>query len=308
MNFRYIFMPVLLATILTVFPSCTKDGNGQENSGQGDLTYDEALSMQATFPELDSFMPEPDVPSQGKSAKRGVCTNFRINNMPELLGSGVTWCYNWSHNPLSEDRWAMLQSNGMVCLPMVWNAGYTEENLATFLAHDPAANYVLAYNEPNLTDQANMTPAQAAEHWPDFVASAKRLGLKIVGPAVNYGTLPGYGDPVTWYDEFLTYPGVSLDDMDAIALHCYMPNGNAVKTINTTNHCGSLSSRTARRSRPLHRQISARNLSLILRRTREWSAMPGSWTIQALMTGLRISLLSPSTSPISEASLPELRI
>lgn len=229
MNFKYVFMPALLATVLTVFPSCTKEGNSS-NKG-GDLTYEEAQNMQATFPELDSFMPEPDVPSQGKSAKRGVCTNFRISNMPELLGSGVTWCYNWSHNPLSEDRWAMLQSNGMVCLPMVWNAGFDEQSLATFLAHDPAANYVLAYNEPNLTDQANMTPAQAAEHWPDFVAAAKRLGLKIVGPAVNYGTLPGYGDPVTWYDEFLTYPGVSLDDIDAIALHCYMPNGNAVKTL-----------------------------------------------------------------------------
>ncbi len=217
-------MSAAAAVLSCTFCSCTEEEAPE-------LTYDQAMDMVAVFPELDTFMPEPDVPSQGKSAKRGVCTNFRISTMPELLGSGVSWCYNWSHNPLSEDRWAMLKANGMVCLPMVWNAGYSESNIATFLAHDPAANYILAYNEPNLKDQANMTPAQAATVWPDFVSMAKRLGMKIVGPAVNYGTLEGYGDPVTWYDEFLTYPGVSLDDIDAIALHCYMPNGEAVKNL-----------------------------------------------------------------------------
>ena len=43
MNFKYVFMPALLATVLTVFPSCTKEGNSS-NKG-GDLTYEEALSM-----------------------------------------------------------------------------------------------------------------------------------------------------------------------------------------------------------------------------------------------------------------------
>lgn len=224
MILKYLIPAVSMTFFAVSAVSCTEKADK-------DMSYDDALSMDAVFPELDTFIPEPDVPSQGKSKKRGVCTNFRIETMPELLGSGVSWCYNWSHNPLSEDRWAMLKSNGMVCLPMVWNAGYSEQNIATFLAHDPAADYVLAYNEPNLTDQANMTPAQAAAVWPDFVAMAKRLGLKIVGPAVNYGTLPGYGDPVTWYDEFLSYDGVSLDDIDAIALHCYMPTGEAVKSL-----------------------------------------------------------------------------
>ena len=243
MNFRHcrfectgsaaslIFMIVFMKTLtllLTIaltsffFDSCTV---------KEDITVDEAEKLSVTFPELDTFMPEEDASLQKRSSKRGVCTNFRIPEMPQFLGSGVTWCYNWGHSPLSDDRWAMLQSNGMVCLPMVWNAGFSQNNIATFKAKDPDADYLLGYNEPNLTDQANMTPQQAAAVWPDFVAAAKSLGLKIVGPAVNYGTLSGYNDPVKWYDEFLACPGVSIDDIDAIALHCYMPNGQAVKSL-----------------------------------------------------------------------------
>ncbi len=218
----------LLAILCCCGVSCEIAGNPDGGEPGGEVP---GVTGEYTFPELDSFMPEEDVPSQGKSRKRGICTNFRIANMPEFLGHGVSWCYNWAHNPLDGERWAMLRNNGMYCLPMVWNAGFSADNFATFPAADSRADYVLAYNEPNLTDQANMTPEQAAAVWPDFVAAAKAKGLKIVGPAVNYGTLAGYGDPVKWYDDFLAQPGVSIDDIDAIALHTYMPNGNAVKTL-----------------------------------------------------------------------------
>ena len=230
MNVRYI---VLLSAIsLIAAEAC--DINVEDG---GDISYEDAANKEVTFPELETFYPEEDVPSQGKSPKRGICTNFRHRDasgtalMPSVLGDGVSWCYNWAHTPLDSGTWATLLDNGMTCYPMVWNAGFSQENIATFMAADPNSDYVLAYNEPNLKDQANMTPSQAAEAWPRFVAAAKSLGLKIVGPAVNYGTLEGYGDPVVWYDEFLAQPGVSLDDIDAIALHSYMPSGEALKTL-----------------------------------------------------------------------------
>ena len=74
-----------------------------------------------------------------------------------------------------------------------------------------------------------MTPAQAAELWPAVVALAKELNMKIVSPALNYGTLDGYHDPVKWLDEFIAQPQVSADDFVAIALHCYMPAAGSVK-------------------------------------------------------------------------------
>ena len=191
----------------------------------------------ATFPELDSFMPEPDVPSQGKSPKRGICTNFRHRDaagvplMPSVLGEGVSWCYNWAHTPLDNATWTALKENGMTFYPMVWNAGFSQDNLATFPAADPSSEYILGYNEPNLKDQANMTPATAGQNWPGLVSASENIGMKLVGPAVNYGTLEGYGDPVVWYDEFLQQSGVSIDDIDAIALHSYMPSGESLKSL-----------------------------------------------------------------------------
>lgn len=185
---------------------------------------------ETVFPALNSFLPEEDVYKQKKSAKRGIATNFTVSDMPALMGDGVSWSYNWSHNPLSDSRWQLLKANDMTCYPMVWNGGVNANNLATFPGKDSKSEYVLGYNEPNLTDQANMTPAAAAAVWGNLKSAAKNAGLKLVSPAMCYGTLSGYHDPTVWLDEFLTLDGVSLDDMDAIALHAYMPNGSAVKS------------------------------------------------------------------------------
>lgn len=193
-------------------------------------TIEQVQNQVVTYPNLDTFTPEEDVVSQARSQKRGVCTNFRIPAMPDFLGEGVSWCYNWAHTPFGQDRWEMLRRNDMEFIPMIWNAGFSDANLGTIM-QEGGSKWLLAYNEPNLTDQANMTPSQAAENWPNVVAVAKKYGYKIVGPAVNYGTLSGYSDPVVWYKEFLAHPNVDINDIEAIALHCYMPNGNAVKSL-----------------------------------------------------------------------------
>jgi len=77
-----------------------------------------------------------------------------------------------------------------------------------------------------------MTPAQAAESWPKLKALAQDCGLKIVSPAMNYGTMPGYENPTRWFEEFFGtdgnpgFPNVSLDDVDAIASKTITLNNN----------------------------------------------------------------------------------
>ena len=112
---------------------------------------------------------------------------------------------------------------------MCWNGNYNADKIRAFVAAHPNTKYLLGFNEPNLTDQANMTPAQAAAIWSPVVALAKELNLKLVSPAMNYGTLPGYSDPIKWLDEFFAQPNVSLEDIDAIAIHCYMSSPSAVQ-------------------------------------------------------------------------------
>ena len=174
-------------------------------------------------------------PSQGivadqmpKSAKRGVAFSFsQITDLP-ILSPFISWDYNWANTPTS-DAAMWFDANEMDYCPMCWNGNYNADKIRTFVAEHPKTKYLLGFNEPNLTDQANMTPSQAAALWPPVVALAKELNLKLVSPAMNYGTLAGYSDPVKWLDEFFSQPGVDINDVYAISVHCYMASASGLK-------------------------------------------------------------------------------
>ena len=166
--------------------------------------------------------------TMAKSAKRGVAFNFVVADDLPLLSSAISWDYNWGNdqNPTAA---SWMDMEGIDFCPMCWNGNYSADKIRAFVAAHPNTKYLLAFNEPNLTDQANMTPSKAAELWPPVVALAKELNLKLVSPAMNYGTLAGYSDPIKWLDEFFAQPNVSLEDIDAIAIHCYMSSPSAVQ-------------------------------------------------------------------------------
>lgn len=163
-----------------------------------------------------------------KSAKRGVSFSFTQPTDLPLLSPYISWDYNWGNTP-TDDAAAWFDANEMDFCPMCWNGSYSADKIRTYVAAHPKTKYLLAFNEPNLTDQANMTPSKAAELWLPVVALAKELNLKLISPAMNYGTLSGYSDPIKWLDEFFAQPGVSLDDIDGIAIHCYMSSASAVQ-------------------------------------------------------------------------------
>ena len=163
-----------------------------------------------------------------KSPKRGVAFNFSVADDLPLLSDAISWDYNWGNDQNSlAATW--MDDEGIEYCPMCWSGNYNADRIRAYVAAHPSTKYMLAFNEPNLKDQANMTPAKAAELWLPVVALAKELNLKLVSPAMNYGTLSGYNDPIKWLDEFFAQPQVSLDDIDAISIHCYMASPKAVK-------------------------------------------------------------------------------
>lgn len=180
-------------------------------------------------PETPSPSDEMNVvDAMPKSAKRGVAFSFtQVTDLP-LMSPYISWDYNWGNTP-SNDAAMWFDANEMDFCPMCWNGNYSTDKIRAFVAAHPKTKYLLAFNEPNLTDQARMTPAEAAAIWPPVVALAKELNLKLVSPAMNYGTLAGYSDPIKWLDEFFAQPNVSLEDIDAIAIHCYMSSPSAVQ-------------------------------------------------------------------------------
>lgn len=163
-----------------------------------------------------------------RSAKRGVGYSFQLPQTDMLLLSGgISWFYNWGPS-CSDEITTEAERYSIGFVPMAWNNHY--DTVAIANSSDIFdGEYLLAFNEPNLTNEANMTPTQAAAYWPALKSFVASHNLKIVSPALNYGTLPGYSDPTVWLDEFLSQDGVSADDIHAIALHCYMSSASSLK-------------------------------------------------------------------------------
>ena len=155
-----------------------------------------------------------------KSPKRGVSENqFSMGSMLEALEPGVTWYYNWGNTPGKGYQNQVIDFEGIEYVPMCWNANYNADAIREYCKSHPQTKYLLGFNEPNFTAQANMTPQKAAEAWPAVQALAKELGLQLVAPALNYSPNPPYTDPLKWMDEFVALVG--NDAFDFTAIHNY---------------------------------------------------------------------------------------
>lgn len=174
---------------------------------------------------LNDLAPRNPV-QQARSTKRGF--SFNTISVPDvlMLGNGCVWAYNWGVSANAAIG-ALFGDLEMDFCPMGWS-GLNADAVRAYVAAHPNTKYLLGMNEPNLTDQANMTPAQAAERWQDYVDLSKELNLKLISPALNYGTLTGYNDPIVWLDEFFTL--VNPDDIHGIAIHAYMNSGGGMKS------------------------------------------------------------------------------
>ncbi len=155
------------------------------------------------------------VQADGASQKRGVCINTLNQTQLDLLAPGVSWYYNWGMS------YTLPTTEGVDFVPMAWS-GINADAVRKYCAGHPEVKYLLGFNEPNFTNQANMTPAEAAAKWPEVQAVAKELNLKLVAPALNYST-GTYAQPTKWMDEFVALVG--SDAFDFTAVHCYGGDG-----------------------------------------------------------------------------------
>ena len=167
-----------------------------------------------------------------RSPKRGIAFDLASSADIAALSKGVSWWYNWGKTPNSGVLPGYYQTFGMDYIPMLWGGATSASDMAavkTFILAHSEIKYLLVMNEPNLTDQANRTPVQAAADWLKYeqvVADLASQGrtVYIVGPAMNWGTMPGFSDPVVWLDAFYAaYQAANgkLPHIDYLAFHWY---------------------------------------------------------------------------------------
>jgi hypothetical protein len=169
--------------------------------------------------------PPPPAPTPLKSAKRGVAYDFAAMSDLQALSVGVSWWCNWAARPNAALPANAASQAAMDYLPMLWNASYDAPSVEAAIKANPNIKYLLVLNEPNLVDQADLAPAQAAAAWPGYEAVAAATGTKIVGPAITWGTMPGFSDPVVWMDAFIAAyqaaNGGRGPRIDYLAFHWY---------------------------------------------------------------------------------------
>lgn len=115
---------------------------------------------------------------------------------------------------------------------MLWggNSAGDFTQLKNFILAHPEIEYLLVLNEPNLVDQANQTPAQAANEWIKYEQVLSELAalqrtIYLVGPEMNWGTMTDYWEPDVWLDAFYaaycSANGGRDPRIDYLAFHWY---------------------------------------------------------------------------------------
>lgn len=165
-----------------------------------------------------------------KSSKRGLAYNLTDPADMEAIKSGVSWWYNWYFGTTASQGY--FKSYQIEFIPMLWgnNAESDFILLKNFILDHPEIQYLLVLNEPNLIDQANQTPTRAAANWVKYEQIISELAgmqrtVYLVGPAMTWGNMSEYSDPVLWLDAFYqAYRTVNSGrdpKIDYLAFHWY---------------------------------------------------------------------------------------
>lgn len=115
----------------------------------------------------------PSANAQMALSKMGVASASYLNTHPVRLSTtGASWVYDWYPEAPPDDA-------GMQWVPMVPDASAVDPHVLKYLAeaaHTGAAKYLLGFNEPDIKDEADMTPEQAANLWPKLESTGLQLG------------------------------------------------------------------------------------------------------------------------------------
>lgn len=180
----------------------------------------------------DSLTKPPDtIPQFPKSPKRGLAYDLKNAADLDTLKSGVSWWYNWYHSTTAPANYYLTYE--MEFIPMLWGGNTSSNDMAivkNFILTHSEIKFLLVLNEPNLVDQANRTPVQAATDWIKYEQVINELAAQnrtvyLVGPAMNWGTMTNYWDPVVWLDAFYSAyksaNGGRDPKIDYLAFHWY---------------------------------------------------------------------------------------
>ncbi len=158
-----------------------------------------------------------------------------VRAVPWRWTSKKGWCGGGSDADKVDSKWSYDWDNVATSslnreyVPMRHNSGW---NAYSNINNKQNSTHALGFNEPDKSDQANMTVEQVIEAWPNLVASGLRLG----SPATSDGGL-------SWLYSFIDQADARNYRVDFVAVHKYH-DGQSIASI--TNWLAAIHERTGR--------------------------------------------------------------
>ncbi|POY73691.1 hypothetical protein BMF94_3228 [Rhodotorula taiwanensis] len=234
--------------------SASKDSHGagtSENAGTARpitaSTPHVTTGSTSSTKETQSDTPSPSTSAGRTTETKTGSTSSRsagkkgagYNRADYTLKLKLAWAYNWASTPGGSLEY------GVMYIPQLWGA----KAVSTWKADAEAAikagaTHLLGFNEPDLAEQANLSPSQAAELWKSEIEQFAGK-VKLVSPAVSNGvkTADGKNMGVPWLLDFVAAcDGCTID---AFALHWYE------STSNTAYFTSYLSNASAELKKPI---------------------------------------------------------
>lgn len=154
------------------------------------------------------------------TSKRGAAYND-VSTVPAMTNGGnVAWAYNWAMS-LSGNL-----PEGIDFVPMLWGAkDFGGWVTAIETALSSGSEYILGFNEPDITSQADMSASDAASYYKNYITPYAGKA-KLISPAVSSSTNDGQG--LSWMNSFLS--SCSSCELSGLAVHWYGNNIDEFKT------------------------------------------------------------------------------
>ncbi|KAE8353613.1 hypothetical protein BDV28DRAFT_132813 [Aspergillus coremiiformis] len=153
------------------------------------------------------------------STKRGAAYNHLSDVQSLHQNGGISWAYDW--NMVSSGNLPA----GVEFVPMLWGSkmfGDWFSTIPTVLAS--GASYIMGFNEPDVSAQASMTPADAADSYAKYITPFSGQA-KLVTPAVSNAGGPNMG--LGWMRQFLD--ACTHCSMSVLAVHWYGDSADEFK-------------------------------------------------------------------------------
>jgi hypothetical protein len=143
-----------------------------------------------------------------EAASKGLAWGTNNNWAKKIAKGHIKWYHHWQNAAVSE------MPSDVQYVPMDWGPKYNNlwsERKKHFSKHKP--QYVLAFNEPDVSGQSDMSPSSAASRYLKELEPLRKKGIKVSSPQIVYNT--------KWMDSFLKQIRAKGSDVDFMAIHYY---------------------------------------------------------------------------------------